>query len=286
MLDALQCEANANIRSSIDGLNLMVTPFFKGKRSTIDKWKNFDIGPGKIVAFESDPNEIEQFECHLQVREGLEVQNEIDRRAEGLYSAGLGNVGQKVRKAAEMQQMQMVASTLIDRNMTNFNRGMQEDLAPWLITLCQEHMDDDEMDEFTDEQGLPHKIGVDNLKGRYIYKCVSNAQNANPETRLQMAMQAKNATLEYLKAKSEGLQGEDLLHLWEAERMFLIDLGIHDPETYVGERPAKEQPPPQQPPQPPQQQPQTMNPGGNGYGGNGGAAPLLIGNGGLGGSRM
>ena len=282
MLDALQCEANANIRSTIDGLNLMTTPFFKGKRSTIDKWKTFDIGPGKIVPFEESPNEIEQFQCQLQVREGLELQSTLDQRAEGLYSAGLGNVGSKVRKAAEMQQMMMVASTLIDRNMTNFQRGMEEVLAPWLIAICQENMDDDTMEEFTDEEGQPHKIGVEQLKGRYIYKAVSNAQNANPDTRIQMAKAAKDATLEYIMAKAKGLQGPDLVALWEAERAFLIDLGVHDPERLLGERPAAPEGQQVMP-----QQPQMMmnGTGGNGNGTGHAGVPLLAGGGGLGGPQ-
>jgi hypothetical protein len=41
----------------------------------------------------------------------------------------------------------------------------------------------------------------------------------------------------YLETKGKVADLKDLEHLWYASRQVLIDIDVHDPEDYIGERP-------------------------------------------------
>jgi hypothetical protein len=235
-LDSLQCQGNANIRAVIDGLNIEMSPTFKALESSLKDNEDFEFGPGSVYKCKTSLEEMEPMRMESNARLGLELQGILDARAEGLYSGGFGQLQGKVRKNEEMKQVQATAASLQDCMISNFLRGANE-LFAWLITLCQDKMGDDEPIAFADDQGRGKKLTMSTLKGNYIYRAMGSTSSANSEARINKAQMALQIATGYLETKGKVADPKDLEHLWYASRQVLIDIDVHDPEDYIGERP-------------------------------------------------
>ena len=235
-LDGLQCEANANFRAVIDGLNLEMMPTYLALESSLNINEDFEFGPGSVYKCKQSLDEMKPLPPSGNARLGLELQGNLDSRAEALYNGGFGQLQSKVRKNQEMQQVQATAASLQDCMLSNFQRGENEMFA-WFITLCHDKMGDTDEVAFADEHGESKKLTMEAFKGNYIYRAVGSTASANAEQRVQKANTAMGIAVNYVKMKAEIQDPKDLEHLWYASRQVLIDIDVHDPERYIGEMP-------------------------------------------------
>jgi hypothetical protein len=79
------------------------------------------------------------------------------------------------------------------------------------------------------------------LREKFRFFPTATSRTANPETRLAIAQQADAVQASYLQAKTLVMAGQmqmpDLILVYHAKRQTLADLGIRQPETYLGPEP-------------------------------------------------
>lgn len=268
MLYSHQKECTANIRFGINCFNFQSAPVLKAKKGLTRDLSALKVYPGAILPFEVNPNEIEALVLPQTAGESLGFQQYIKEEARALYSSGgFGQLPQKQRRNAEIQNVQVAAASKFDEFLSQVQIGLV-DIILRMVSLNLKYMPRDG-EEFLDEFGSRRSIKPSQLRGKFIYRPTSNSQNANPELRIQLAKAKSAIAEEYATFQLKGTPPEILKRVWHAKRNELIDLGEHNPEAYLGKEPKVEQQPN---PQVPQQALALQNP--QQPGGGGGAMAL------------
>jgi len=238
ILDSFQCEATANIRLTIDSMNLQITPAWLAQESVKDQNQHNSMFPGAVFTYKKSPDEFQPIQQPQTWVDGLQMDQHLSQEADKLVTAGgFGALPNKSRKAAEIQQVQAAAASKFDMYLSFFQFGIVE-FVQSMVALCMEHMDDTG-EEFMDETNHKQSVKPADLRGKYIYQAVGSGQTANPEVRLQQAQLADKATIEYwtVAAQMQQVRPDVVKYLWAAKRMYLLDLGIPRPEEYIGPEP-------------------------------------------------
>jgi len=235
ILNALQTEANANLRFFIDSLNITMSPAMKVKMGVEQYNENFRMFPGAMVRVQN-MDDMEPFQWAPPPHDAMQVQGYLEQAARELYSSStFGQMPQKSRKNAEVQAVQQAAMSKFDLILFNFQQGLP-DLAARLIALYLDNVGEEGL-EFMDETEHRKRITPQALKGRYIYKAIGTSQSANPDTRLEHALAKQKVATDYALFGVKGLPPALLKRLWYAARNVLIDMGEHNPEGYLGPEP-------------------------------------------------
>lgn len=248
-LNALQSEANANLRYTINCMNLEMTPVLRVQKRLMKELQTISYQPGVMMPFEQTPEEISPLEMTQTARDGLGLQQFIDNKAMGLYSSQGLQLQPKVRKTGEVQAAQQQAASKFALMWFEFQQSLVE-WAVRTISLAAEHIADDG-EEWMDALDHVHTVTPDMLKGEYIYRAATTAQMATQEARVETMMAVMRVASEYLLLKSSGkIPPDDLRLHWNMRHRVIQELGVHQPEEYIGEDPAK-MPQPQLPMGPP-----------------------------------
>src|ERR1019366_4610370 len=114
LIATIQEEATANLQLTIDSMNLLMSPVLIAPYEWVEKYNTFKAYPGAILP-EDVPNTLRPLEWNRSGGPGLELQEQLVNRAMGLVSAeGYGEMQQKVRKAAEIQNVMNAADVKFD----------------------------------------------------------------------------------------------------------------------------------------------------------------------------
>lgn len=247
ILDSTQAEANANLRLTIDSMNMEMTPMFKVKESILAQYARFKVSPGAFLPFKSSPDEIQILEMPQHSKDGLALQQYLHGQGDALVG-GNTQYQPKVRKAGEVAAVQQATGSKFDLILFQFGMGI-ETLAARTLALCALHMNDDGEEFTTEEDDKPHKITPHALKGKYLYKATANAQDANPEFRIQRSIEMQKIATEYLMLVVQGIPPQVLALFWNSARQTLVDMGAHNIEKLIGKAPDENAPPMMPPPQ-------------------------------------
>lgn len=261
ILDGLQAEANGNLQFSIDCNNLTMNPVLKSPKSEGDDANKQIIEPGAILQFDF-PEQVNPLEWdRAPMREGLALQQWLESQAQGLVAVeGQGQLSTKVRKAGEIQAVEQAANAKFGMFLYNFQRTIVAELFRRMVALKLQFGDvDDDGEDFVDTEGHSQTLTARALRGKYQIVPVGTSLTHSPEARIEIGKQAQAIQGPYLMAVVNKMPPELLKLMWHGSRELLFDMGIRNPEAWIGEEP-KEQPAPEpqpqgQPPQggPPQQ---------------------------------
>lgn len=277
MLEGLQAEANANIQFTVDAMNLTMCPTLFGPKSEIENIQKGKVQPGSYIGLDVPRTEIGPLEWDKSpLREGLYWQGDIRNRAQSLTSAqGQGQLQSKVRKQAEIDNLQQQVSAKFGMYLSNFQRTVVAPLFQRMALLKYQFGDvDEDGEEFLDKEGKPQKLTAHALMGKYNIVASGTSLTYSPEARIEVAKQKQQVQQQYLLGTVQ-LPPDKLPLLWHGARELLFDLGERNPEAWIGDEPQlPEQEQPQQeglPPQVPEGGPWngTAIPGVPLYGGNG-----------------
>lgn len=274
-LEAIQSEANANIRHGINCMNFNITPSWKVYEPQMKKYENFRNFPGAIFPYSQKPEEIEVMYTPDQSGHSFELAQMLRNWAGQLTSGGGFNQLQtKVRKAAEVQAAQHAAFTKFDDILAYVQQGVE---LTWrqAASILANHMDDDGED-FLDQADHKRTVTPQTLKKYFIFRPVASSQNTDPETRIaynEKRTQVVDTWLAMLANPQIPLPIKKMR--WHLTRQSLIDLHTHNIEALIGVEPSEaSQMLPQQPPQTPPVGAPTN--GATPYGGNGTGVPMAL----------
>lgn len=234
MVESLQVEMNAALRQTIDGMNFEMSPMFYMTPQQFtqfgSKTKTF---PGAVIIREN-PDDVQPVQMPTRSAEGFEIHSVCYNRGKAMMSAqGLGELQPKVRKAAEIQNVMTQAVPKFDLVLQTFNASLEDFYVKRLCLLLRYRNGE--------------RARVSDIRRRFRFLPTATSRTANPETRLGIAQMADNVQASYLQAKTLTMAGQmapdDLLLVYHAKRQTLMDLGIRQPETYLGPEPVPQQPP-------------------------------------------
>lgn len=264
MVDGMQAEANANVQLSIDGSNLINAPMVIVPDNEGDEIAKQKTGPGAIIKVKN-PKDILPWPINTNpTRDGLAWQQWLDNQAQGIVSAeGQGSLSPKVRKAGEVQAVEMASSAKFGMYLSNFQRTVPSEVYRRMIALKQQFGDvDEDGEEYMDAEGHSKKLTARALRGKYNVVMTGTSLTHSPEARIDIGKQIQAIQIPYVQAAMSGMPPKFLKLLWHSCRELIFDLGKRNPEKYIGDEPEEA---PQQTEQP-QQPPQGAQPIGNGTG--------------------
>lgn len=232
-----QTESNATIRQFIDSMNFSLNPVILSTKATDELNETVETFPGAwwLVKEQGD---IQALQMPPLSHDPFLVLSTIEQDAKEQV-VGNATYGRqtKVQKATQIQQEQQQTSTMVSFYLYFYLQAVERTAAK-IIALYAAHEDDDV--EFLDEFNHKRQITPSQLRGKYTYRATASDLTADPISRLNLANQRKQLTIDYITA-SLGLkqQGafDELKRLWHAFREALIDMMTHDPEVYIGEEP-------------------------------------------------
>lgn len=284
MLEVLQAEANANIRHMIDGYNLESSPVIVAPRKVAGEFGKYKIYPGAVLP-EDVKDEIHVLQWTRQSLDGLGIQQDIRNRASSqISSASYGQYQPKVRKQAEIENVMGAAAAKFDLYLQNFQMSGMVDAGYKILALLIQYQTDAEI-----------PISPHDLRKRFQIIPAATSQMADEQAQLAISQKIIEYQAQYLQAVMtfEQVKPDFIPLVYHAFHKALLDLGEHNPETYLGPLPEPPQPavtppmgipaqgaPTEQTGMPPNgfQQILNINPGamvnGNGLAGVGGAAPM------------
>lgn len=242
LLQQLQDEANATVQSTIDGMNLQMSPVLIVGPDWYEEYNTFRVYPGAMLP-EDMPNSIRPLDWGRNSEMGLELGAQLVQRGKGLVAArGYGEMQDKVRKAAEINNVLAAADAKFDFFLQQFQYGVAE-LGARLVALHLQFMGDS-LSETFQTAGGNREITAQDLRGSFQYIPAATSSTATPEMRLQLDQAKLGVMTSYIQGLAQA-PPQMLPYIWHAARTILTDLGERNPEAWIGPEP---QPPP--PPQP------------------------------------
>ena len=234
MVESLQVEMNAALRQTIDGMNFEMSPMMYMTPTQYTQFgKQTKTYPGAVIIRES-PGDVEPVVMPARSAEGFQIHSLCYNRGKAMMTAqGLGELQPKVRKAAEIQNVMSQAVPKFDLVLQTFNQTLEDFYVKRLCLILRYRQN--------------VRVRPFELRRRFRFLPTATSRTANPETRIAIAQQADNIQASYLQAKTLAMAGQmapdDLVLVYNAKRQILMDLGIRQPETYLGPEPVPQAPP-------------------------------------------
>lgn len=249
MLNSLQSEMNAHARYGIDSLQYALTPMFKMRESVAQRNSGFQAFPGAVLVYEQNADEIQPLVMPQTQVSSLQYLQYLELESQSLIaSGGLGQLQSKVRKAAEIQSTQILAASKYEYYASNLSMGILK-LFEKIVILHIDNMSD-EGESWADEFGDTHHVTPDMLRAEFAIKVRGNVGDANPDIKRDRVMLVDKIATEF-NLIAPKLPPKVAKRIWSSKRMVLLDLGVHDPEQYIGKEEEYDQP--SAPPVPPNQ---------------------------------
>lgn len=244
LLETLQTNVDVIAQEYTNSLQLATSPVFKVKKTAEPLNENAEFAPGFIFFYRDSPDEIMPMEVIPPNHANMEVIQAIGSVAEGLYAvSGIGQMDQKVRRAADIKNQQIQAQAKFDLFYFYFSGAGREgsgmiEVIRRMVSLYSENMPSDG-EEYLDDADHKQKITPQQLKGRYIYRPVGSGNSADPETRQQHAIMVEQLVEKYWTLFMQSQGNPQLMnHLWAAVRQILISVDTHNIEELIGDQPS------------------------------------------------
>lgn len=241
LLEPLQAEANAQIRFNIDSMNLIMAPAMKVKESEAARLNKYKIFPGAAIPVKN-PDDFMPVEWdRTTLSDGMAWQRYFEEKGQAIISApGQGTLQPKVRKAAEVQDVQAHAGTKFGLYLMMFQWTVVAQLFERMVSLKATFGNvADEGEDFVGFEGTAQKLTAQALRGKYQFVPAVTSLTMSPEVRTQTNQQMGVIVAGYWQAVLT-LPPQSHPYLWHLARKQLHDLGEHTPETFIGEEPQAE----------------------------------------------
>lgn len=239
MLNALQAEANANLRMGIDSMNVYMQPMMKVRRDSPAFLERWIVQPGGKVGVDM-MDDIEPLVLDKGARDALPIQQDIRNRAKGLVAAeGAGEMDTKVRKAAEVVNVQMQADLKGGHYLQCFCWGLVE-WAEQRAAITRMRMDGEQKFRY---QGREWTLTAQVLEKRFKVAAAATSQTQNPQTRLEIGRARYETMRQYwtdVAMASQSGNFDVIVYLWHGARDVLRDMGTRDPESLIGPDPTQQ----------------------------------------------
>ena len=240
LLRELQEEATANLRATIDGINLEMMPAQYATPEWIGKYANrYKWAPGAFIP-RSDPREVEPIAWPNNAERGLNIHGLVQSRAQNMVgSENYGKMPSKQRRVIEVQNVMAAVDEKFSFLLSNFHT-LLVDIAPYIAELELLFGDPQEMS--LTYSGRIVTVTAKDLQQRFLYSTPVTKTDSDPQVRMAMAMEKKKIVAEYLQAEAQLLpagQFEQLGRIWHACRNALIEIDPNErmPENYIGQEP-------------------------------------------------
>lgn len=190
-----QEEATANVRLYYDAANLVLSPMFRVKETSLKEFGYPEAYPGAVLPYRTDPREVEPLPFNLGgLQIGLQtVEHPLSRARQALSGESTIKMDDRVRKATEVQASMQGMSMKFSLILSNLQASMLDVLKVMLMF-------------YRDHGKLPpeyRSMGADELS--VIPR--ANTQNSNPVVRLaniQTAMEMVRSSPLYQQALERG----------------------------------------------------------------------------------
>lgn len=243
LLREMQEEATANLRATIDGMNLEMTPAIYATPSWIGRYGNrYKHAPGAYIPRETE-HEVEPVQWTRNSEMGLNIHSMVQSRAQNMVgSENYGKMPSKQRRVIEVQNVLSAVDAKYSFLLGNFSE-LLVDIAPWIAELELKFGDPQEM--LLTYNGKQITVSADDLRGEFLYSTPATKSDSDPEVRIAMADAKKKVVAEYIQAELQLALRPDLLQrVWHASRNMIIEIDPNErmPENYLGPEPQIPQP--------------------------------------------
>lgn len=247
LLRELQEEATANLRATIDGINLEMMPAQYATSAWIGKYANrYKHAPGAYIPRDT-PGEVEPVQWANNAERGLNIHSLVQSRAQNMVgSENFGKMPSKQRRVIEVQNVMAAVDAKFSLLLGNFHR-LLPDIAPWIAELELKFGDPQKMT--LSYSGRQVTITADDLRQKFLYSTPATKADSDPSVRIEMAKAKEDVQARYFKdaLQLEQMQRFDLMPLrWHAARNTLIEIDPNErmPENYIGPEPSGQSPQP------------------------------------------
>jgi hypothetical protein len=190
-----QEEATANVRLYYDAANLVLSPMFRVKETSLKEFGYPEAYPGAVLPYRTDPREVEPLPFNLGgLQIGLQtVEHPLSRARQALSGESTIKMDDRVRKATEVQASMQGMSMKFSLILSNLQASMLDVLkVMWML--------------YRDNGQLPSEyLGL--TQAEYSVVPRANTQNSNPVVRLaniQTAMEMVRSSPLYQQALERG----------------------------------------------------------------------------------
>lgn len=242
LVQSLQDEATANLRFTIDSMNLAASPAMKVPERWMNKYGKWAMYPGALVPYIGSPDEITPLTWDMRgVAAGMQLANYIDSRASRIASAqGLSSMlAGKVRKAAEVNATVGVVEQKSDLFLQCMQDGL-EHVGELVLSIYMDKMGEDG-DVILGDLG-PVAVTPSDLRKRLRIHATATSEDSNSETRAQKTLARRKVQSEYFATLNQ-TPPYQWSAAWASARQALVDLGERAPDEWLGPRPPQSAPP-------------------------------------------
>lgn len=243
LLKSLQDEATANLRFTIDCMNLVAAPAMKVSQRYLNQYGKWAMYPGAIVPYINSPDEIQPMIWDKSgIAAGMQLASYIDSKASKIASAqGLNSLlGGKVRRAAEVEATVGIAEQKSDLFFQCLQEGL-ESVGRLVMTMYLAHMGDDG-DVAVAPGGKTVRVTPDDLQKRMRILAYATSEDANADLRAQKTLAMRKVQSEYLAMIAQSPPYTWKL-VYRSAYDSLLDLGARTPADWLGEEPPDMPPP-------------------------------------------
>jgi len=243
LLKGLQDEATANLRFTIDSMNLAAAPAMKVSERYLNKYGKWAMYPGALVPYINNPDEVQAMTWDMRgINAGMALAGHIDNKASKIASAqGLsGMLGGKVRKAAEVEATVGLVEQKSDLFFQCLQEGL-EDVGRIVLALYLSHMGEDG-DVAVAPGGQSIRVTPDDLERRMRIMAYATSEDASAELRAQKTMAMRKVQSEYIAMVQQSAPYTWRL-VYKSAYQSLLDLGARTPIDWLGEEPPQLPPP-------------------------------------------
>jgi hypothetical protein len=246
LLRELQEEATANMRATIDGINLEMMPAQYATPSWIGRYANrYKHAPGAYIPRET-AGDVEPVQWTRNSEMGLNIHGLVQSRAQNMVgSENYGKMPSKQRRVIEVQNVLSAVDAKYSFLLGNFSE-LLVDIAPWVVALELKFGDPQEMT--LTYGGRQLTVTADDLRGKFLYSTPATKADSDPEVRIAMAKAKKDVVAEYMEAELQltaAARPDLLARAWHAARNMIIEIDPNErmPENYIGPEPQMPQAP-------------------------------------------
>jgi hypothetical protein len=243
LIRELQEEATANIRATIDGINLEMTPALKVRTAWLgafgDKYK---IAPGALIPMD-DMSDVQPFEWTRGSLMGLNIHELVQSRAQNMVgSENYGKMASKQRRVIEVQNVMAAVDSKYSLLLGYFD-SITPEVADWIRELELKFGD------FASERTLNYNgqtvtIRREDLETSFLYSTPTTNAESDPSVRQAMAQAKRDAQERFWAQEAQLLQSgrpDRIRQAWHAARQQIIEIDPNErvPENYIGQEPPK-----------------------------------------------
>lgn len=243
LIRPIQTEATANLRFTIDCMNLASAPAMKVPEQWLHKYGKWAMFPGALVPYMRTPDEITPLTWDMRgPAAGMQLATYLDSRASRIVSAqGISSLlGGKVRKEAEVE----ATADLVGQKQDLFFQCMQEGLeqvGQLVLSLFVQHMGPDG-DIAAVPGGETVQVTPEDIRRRMRISAFAASEDSNAGERAKRTFAARKVQSEYFAVLGQ-LPPYAWYLAWNSARQSLMDLGEREPLEWIGPKPPQMPPP-------------------------------------------